>query len=113
MSRGERVQRPTRKSEYKLVFASNSANRGWNALEAILPNQRADAWEFLASTPLMASPLSYPLKGELATVIQSGKQHVRWQRKLNLKDGARIWYFVIDKTVYVEQVHTSHPNQTK
>ncbi|KAB1642140.1 hypothetical protein F8O05_09950 [Gulosibacter chungangensis] len=28
-------------------------------------------------------------------------------------DGARIWFFVEGQTVFLEQVHTSHPNETK
>lgn len=32
---------------------------------------------------------------------------------LTLKGDARIWFSVHDGTVYLEQVHTHHPNATK
>jgi hypothetical protein len=25
----------------------------------------------------------------------------------------RIWYYVVGQTVFIEKVHTSHPNETK
>lgn len=72
-----------------------------------------DVWEFLTSTPLQKTIASYPLHGAMGDVTKDGVTHVRWQLKLNIRDGARIWYFVSGKRVYLEQVHTSHPNQTK
>lgn len=72
-----------------------------------------NVWEFLSSTPLAKTILTYPLKGELGVVSRGGEKYELWQIKLNPRDGARIWYFVIGKTVYLEQVHTSHPNETK
>jgi hypothetical protein len=44
---------------------------------------------------------------------RSGNADERWQHKPTLKGTARIWFFVEDRTVYLEQVHTSHPNETK
>lgn len=113
MVSGDPVGRPTKKNEYSIFFASNSAEKNWQNLVAVRRNNLADTWEFLTKTPLEVTPLSYPLKGELATVTRNGVAHDRWQRKLTASDGIRIWYFVIDKNVYLEQVHTSHPNQTK
>lgn len=37
----------------------------------------------------------------------------RWQHKPSRGDGARIWFYVVDQIVNLEQVHTSHPNETK
>lgn len=73
----------------------------------------AEVWDFLTANPLQKSALNYPLKGSEGLVTKDGIRHVRWQLKLNLRDGARIWYFVLGDKVYLEQVHTSHPNQTK
>lgn len=77
------------------------------------PNQMVEVWSFLTSTPLQRTVLSYPLKGTEGVVTKDGNQHVRSQLKLNARLGARIWYFVDGNRVYLEQVHTAHPNQTK
>ena len=39
--------------------------------------------------------------------------HDRWQHKPTAHGDARIWFYVDDGVVYLEQVHTRHPNQTK
>ncbi len=64
-------------------------------------------------TPLSTTPTNYRLKGELGAVRRGGATHERWQHKPTAKGTARIWYFVEGRTVFLEQVHTSHPNETK
>ncbi|WP_342664743.1 hypothetical protein [Microbacterium luticocti] len=44
-------------------------------------------------------------------ITRGGQSHERWQYELS--GGARIWYFVVNRVVHLEQVHTRHPNQTK
>lgn len=39
--------------------------------------------------------------------------HERWQHKRTAKGAARIWFYVHERTVFLEQVDTSHPNETK
>ncbi|MEU3269372.1 hypothetical protein ABZ639_00935 [Saccharomonospora sp. NPDC006951] len=72
-----------------------------------------DAWDFLTRTPLATTPANYRLKGELGTIERSGVTHERWQHKPTRKGTARIWFYVDERTVFLEQVHTSHPNETK
>ncbi|BBY96325.1 hypothetical protein MGALJ_59940 (plasmid) [Mycobacterium gallinarum] len=67
----------------------------------------------LTRTPLAKTPSNYPLRGELGTITRGDKVHERWQHKPTIKGTARIWFFVDGRTVYLEQVHTSHPNETK
>lgn len=57
--------------------------------------------------------LNGPLRGELATIVRGGETREVWQLKLNLRDGARIWFYVVGNVVHLEQVFTAHPNQTK
>lgn len=52
-------------------------------------------------------------KGELGVISRGGKSHQRWQHKPTAKGTARIWFYVQERTVLLEQVHTSHPNETK
>ena len=113
MASEEPVHRPTKKSEFTIVFATSQAKKGWQDLVATRRNNLIDTWHFLTETPLQETPLSYRLRDTLGIVTRAGSEHARWQRKLSLSDGARIWYFVVGQTVYLEQVHTTHPNQTK
>lgn len=109
----QRVERPTKKGEYELRFASNNARRGWTDLRATARNTLADAWDFLTRTPEARTPTNYPLKPPLDVVTRDGGTHVRWQHKLTVGGGARIWFYVEGRVVHVEQVHTHHPNETK
>ena len=45
--------------------------------------------------------------------MRDGVAHERWQHKPTAQGDARIWFYVDDGVVYLEQVHTRHPNQTK
>lgn len=111
MARGTRVHRPTKRTEYELVFATREAELGWRDLCATQRNVMADAWDQLTRQPLLRTPTVHPLRGELGDVTRAGQTHERWQYELS--GGARIWYFVIEHVVHLEQVHTRHPNQTK
>ncbi|HMS77061.1 hypothetical protein [Gordonia sp. (in: high G+C Gram-positive bacteria)] len=73
----------------------------------------ADTWDFLTTTPQVRTSTNYPLRDELSTIRRGDKTYERWQHKPTLKGTARIWFYVDGQTVYLEQVHTSHPNETK
>lgn len=111
--KGELVHRPAKKIEYEIRFATAEARKGWRDLVATIRNPMSEAWNFLTRTPLQTTPTNYRLKGELGTVLRSGTAHERWQHKPTAKGTARIWFYVDERTVYLEQIHTSHPNQTK
>lgn len=113
VAKDQRVPRPTKKSEYEIQFASVQARKGWMDLKATIPNPLTDAWDFLTRTPLERSATNYPLKGDLGVVTREGATHERWQHKPTVQGDARIWFYVEGKTVYLEQVHTHHPNETK
>ncbi|WP_405938108.1 hypothetical protein OG338_16870 [Streptomyces sp. NBC_00726] len=111
--KGELVPRPPRKTEYEIRFATADALKGWRDLVATIRNQMTETWDFLTRTPLSTTPTNYRLKGELGVIRRGGATHDRWQHKPTAKGTARIWYFVDGRTVFLEQVHTSHPNETK
>lgn len=111
MAKESRVPRPTKKSEYAIVFATNQARKGWLDLSATTRNALADAWDFLTRTPTASSPTCHQLKGSLATMTHAGRTHERWQYEL--PGGARIWFYVDGATVHLIEVHTHHPNETK
>lgn len=113
MAKESLVPRPAKKSEYEIRFATAAAQKGWRDLVATIRNPMADAWDFLTTTPQARTPTNYPLREELGTVSRGGRTHERWQHKPTLKGTARIWFYVDGRTVYLEQVHTSHPNETK
>ncbi|QUF07983.1 hypothetical protein KCV87_16885 [Actinosynnema pretiosum subsp. pretiosum] len=107
------VPRPPKKSEYEIRFATAGAEKGWRDLVATIRNSMAEVWDFLTEKPLEETPTNSPLRDRLGTVTRAGKTRQRWQHKPTLKGAARIWFYVEDRTVYLEQVHTSHPNETK
>jgi hypothetical protein len=113
MAKNEKVERPTKKSEYELRFASVQAKRGWTDLKATTRNALVDSWDFLTRTPQMTTPTNYQLRGELGRLSRDGVTHDRCQHKPTLKGDARFWFYVVDQIVYLEHVHTSHPNETK
>ncbi|MCJ1706045.1 hypothetical protein [Microbacterium sp. VKM Ac-2923] len=111
--KGENVPRPPKKTEFEVRFATTDARRGWLDLVATIRNAMADTWDFLTRTPLTTTPTNYQLRGELGTIVRGNVTHERWQHKPTLKGGARVWFYVEERTVWLEQVHTSHPNETK
>lgn len=113
MARRARVERPTKRNEYEICFATKQAEKGWRDLKATQRNALAETWDFLTRTPEAQTPTNYPLKGKLATVTRERESHDRWQHKPTAQGDARIWFYVDDGVVYLEQVHTRHPNQTK
>lgn len=113
MARQSKVHRPTKRSEYEICFASRQAQKGWSDLKATIRNSLVDSWDFLTQTPNEVTPVNYPLRGQLAHIVRDGDRFERWQHKPTLKGDARIWFYVSDGVVYLEQVHTHHPNQTK
>lgn len=72
-----------------------------------------EAWEYLTHRPQEVTALSHPLKGSLSTVVKEGASHTRWQLKLSKTHGARIWYYVEGRSVYLEKVFTQHPKETQ
>ncbi|PQM73991.1 hypothetical protein [Corynebacterium sp. J010B-136] len=111
--KGELVPRPLKKTEYEIHFATNDARKGWRDLVATIRNPITETWDFLTRTPLATTPTNYRLKGDLSTVQRAGKSYDRWQHKPTAKGAARIWFYVDGHKVFLEQVHTSHPNETK
>lgn len=111
--KGELVPRPPKKIEYEIRFATADAKKGWRDLAATFRNSMAETWDFLTRTPLATTATNYRLKGELGMISRGGAAYERWQHKPTAKGTARIWYYIHERTVFLEQVHTSHPNETK
>jgi hypothetical protein len=114
MAKPTAVPRPIKRSEYKIVFASRQAQKGWRDMAATKLSALADAWDALTSNPLRDDAACHPLKGGLGTITVNGASHVR--RQFELPGGARIWFYVTEGkpgTVHLVDVHTHHPNQTK
>ena len=113
MPKSDQVQRPTKKSEYTIRFATAVAEKGWRELVAQIRGPLADSWDFLTRTPMDRTPTNYPLKGALGSIKRDNKTYARWQHKPTAQGGARIWFYVDGQSVMLEQVHTKHPNETK
>lgn len=107
------VPRPAKKSEYVLKYATKQSEKGWRDLVATIRNPMSETWDFLTRTPRTTISTNYPLKGSLGVISRGGRTFQRWQHKPTLKGTARVWFYVDGSTVYLEQVHTAHPNETK
>lgn len=105
------VPRPTKKTEYQLVFATRDADKSWRDLLATQRNALVDAWDFLTRTPQAVSPKNHPLKGDLGAVTHQGRTREQWQHELT--GGARLWFYIDNQRVVLVQLHTRHPNETK
>jgi hypothetical protein len=113
VAKDDLVARPTKKSEYTIRFATTGAQKGWRDLVATIRNPMADAWDFLARTPIERTSTNYPLRGELQWIKRGSSRYERWQHKPTSQGDARIWFYVDGRDVFIEQVHTHHPNATK
>jgi hypothetical protein len=102
-----------KKAEFRIYFASRKVEKSWSDLLATRRNDVVRAWEFLTKTPHARTELCYPMSDNLKFVTLATGKYVRWQLKLSLTDGSRIWYYVVSDAVLIEQIFTSHPNQTK
>lgn len=115
------VPRPLKKAEYEIVFITRQAEKGWRDGLATFRNAIVDAWDHLCQHPTHEDGRRvYRLQSGLATGTYDGVSYERYQYKF--PNGGRIWYFVAapaDKKgkvagrVLIEDVHTSHPNETK
>ncbi|ROP72459.1 hypothetical protein [Curtobacterium sp. PhB115] len=107
------VPRPVRSTEFTIVFGTRSAEQGWRDVLATQRNAVAAAWDRLTVDPETEDLACHALRGELGVVRHSGRDWTR--RQFELKRGARIWYTVddADRVVFITDVHTRHPNQTK
>lgn len=110
MPKNPEAERPTEKSEHEIRFASAQTQRGWLNLESTIKDPLADDWDFLTGTPLAVTSTNYHFRGEHAVTTRKGSIYDRWQYKPTLKGDARIGFYVEGSVVYLEQVHTKHPN---
>jgi len=111
-----KVERPTKRVEFEIVFATAQARKGWVDLVATTRSGLADAWDALTRHPTDPSMTCHQLKGSLATLMHAGVVRDRWQYEL--PGGARLWYYVSGDgksagMVHLVEVHTHHPNATK
>lgn len=109
--RGESVPRPLKRSEFTIRFATRNAEKGWTDLLATARNAVVDAWDFLTHTPMQQSRRNHTMRDALEFVTRDGREYQRWQHEL--PGGARIWFYVDDHVVWLTEVHSHHPNQTK
>ncbi|MEU2258612.1 hypothetical protein [Nocardia xishanensis] len=119
MSRQRDVPRPTKRTEYEIVFITSEAQKGWTDCLAAARNAMVDAWDLLTREPEVRSARLYPLKGELRYGSYRGQTYERYQYKFS--DGGRLWYFVEHAPkgsrtagrVLLERCLPGHPKETE
>lgn len=116
--RGERVARPTKRTEYELFFCTREAAKGWvDCLAVVARNAMVDAYDRLTQQPRDETERQYRLRADYATGTYGGQTYERWQYKIS--SGGRIWYLVDDTPtnrsagrVLVERAEPGHPKET-
>ncbi len=71
MPKDVQVERPTKRTEHRLVFATQQAQKGGRDLRATKLNALADAWDALTRDPVRNDPTCHPLKGNRAPRARS------------------------------------------
>ena len=61
MPKDQFVERPTKRSEYRIICATRQAQKGWQDLRATTLSALADAWDALTRDPLRDDPTCHPL----------------------------------------------------
>lgn len=74
MSKDRAVQRPLKKVEFEVRFATREAEKGWIDARATARNALVDAWDYLTRSPLERCDRCYPLRDDLSTVTIGGKR---------------------------------------
>lgn len=113
--RGGEVARPRRRSDWRMLYADRSAEKGWRDLCAAQPGPSRALFDRLEVDPTSVDnpDRQHQLKGSLATVTVGGTTLPQWQFELG--GGARVWCAVDVKrrTVHFTRCATAHPNETK
>jgi hypothetical protein len=91
------VPRPSKRSDYQIVFAGAGVEREWANCLAAARNAVCDAWDALTSDPLMVTPRQYQLRGSEATKTYQGATLPQWEYKIT--DGGRLLYLVDSEPV--------------
>ena len=116
--KGESVPRPTKRTEWQLVFATRDAEKGWTDLLATARNATVDAWDTLTRRPTVPTPRLYQLKGDYAYGTYNGRNYARYQYEVT--NGGRIWFLLapaakgdkIAGRVLLERCEPGHPKET-
>lgn len=111
--RGELVPRPPKKIEYEIRYATADAAKGWQGPRCNDPQSASRGLGLSDANPPGQDTNQLPAARRTRHDHPRGQNPRALQHKPTLQGTARIWFFVEDRTVYLEQVHTSHPNETK
>ncbi|HEV3361408.1 MAG TPA: hypothetical protein VG247_31720 [Pseudonocardiaceae bacterium] len=112
--RGDQVPQPARGDEWKLVFDTTSAAKGWVELENVARGNLRKAWEIMRHSPNRSDDESRHkrLKHGLTTYPRQGLRLPFWQ--IEVTSGGRIWYLLDEEkhTVWIIYASPRHPNET-
>ena len=62
--RADRVNRPLKRAEYEIRFATREAEKGWTDLLATTRGAVVDAWDYLTATPLLQTERHSPMRAD-------------------------------------------------
>ena len=90
---------------FDLEFATSAAEKKWELLIRERLTEMTECWDHLSQTPSSPKPRrSGPLQGKY-------KPYGWWQFEVGPKQ--RVFYEIVDSTVRILHVYTSHPKGTE
>jgi hypothetical protein len=105
--RGDDVAPPPIEDEWRLVFATSDAAKGWGCLCAEAVGNTRRCFEALRRSPdSMRDPdRQHRLRGRLATAMLGGRAYPQWEYEVTA--GGRVRYLVDDSRHTVHLVYAS------
>jgi hypothetical protein len=115
--RGDDAAPPPINDEYRIVFTSTDAARGWTDLSRQEPSNTRWAFEQMRNNPgcrnQPPSGRHSRMKREYANGFHNGCELPQWQ--IEVTGGARIWYLVDNekRTCWIKEAGRAHPKGTE
>lgn len=115
--RGDDAAPPPINDEYRLIFTSSEAAKGWTDLSRQEASSTRCAYEQMRNNPGCRNEpptgRHSRLKYQFATAVHDGRELPQWQ--IEVTGGARIWYLADDekRVCWIKHAGRAHPKQTE
>lgn len=115
--RGDDAAPPPVGDEYRLIFTSGEAAKGWDDLKCQEPGNTRWAYEQMRDNPGCRNQppngRHSRLKRDLATGVHDGRGLPQWQ--IEVTGSARIWYLADHekRVCWIKHAGRAHPKQTE
>ncbi|MEU9323234.1 hypothetical protein AB0D91_05380 [Streptomyces canus] len=115
--RGDDAAPPPIDDEYRIVFATTDAAKGWDDFRQQEPTNLRWAFDQMRHNPGCCNEppngRHSRMKRDLATGTRNGRTLPQWQ--LEVTSSGRIWYLCddVEKTCWIQEAGRAHPKKTE